>query len=294
MVEELDLFDDIIEHLYDTLQIRIQELLSDIPNNEIEELWKVSYIAVTLESKSHYVIILKDSTLLCTCINIINQKMLCCHQYCILIQSDKAVFHIGFIYACWFELIPFKINVITIGTQTHTFMPLHYIDQIRSKCVYTSTIRESVNKKVLFSTTMSMAKTSVQIAIAEGTTAKLMGFLTQFNMKFRNTTGLGIEEFHNSLLHLNDEATDAKIGSSSNNYQQPLTDLNFRYNLTEISNPEYYKPKGRPSKRFKSSTEANTTIQPSVVHRTCSYCLGKGHNIHSCTKHKADKENSNI
>ncbi|PKY48046.1 hypothetical protein RhiirA4_463495 [Rhizophagus irregularis] len=27
--------------------------------------------------------------------------------------------------------------------------------------------------------------------------------------------------------------------------------------------------------------------------KTCSYCLGRGHNIRGCTKHKADKENVN-
>jgi len=219
--------------------------------------------------------------------NIINQGMLCRHQYRVLIQSNKAVFHIGFIHARWFESIPSEINSITIGAQTHSFMPLHYIDQIRSKCVFTQAIRETVNKKVLFGTTMSMAKTSVQIAVAEGTTAELIGLLTQFNMKYRNATGLGIEESHH-------EVSAAEIGSSNSNYRQPLTDMDSRYiNLTEVSNPEYHKPKGRPPKRFKSSTEINTN-QSSVIQRTCSYCLGKGHNIRSCPKHKADKENSNV
>jgi hypothetical protein len=27
--------------------------------------------------------------------------------------------------------------------------------------------------------------------------------------------------------------------------------------------------------------------------KTCSYCLGRGHHIRRCTKHKADKENVN-
>ncbi|CAB4387706.1 unnamed protein product [Rhizophagus irregularis] len=76
-VEESDLSDDIIEHLYNTPQICIQEFLSDILNNEIEELWKVFYIAAIPVSKPYYVIIFKDSTLLCICMNIINQGMLC-------------------------------------------------------------------------------------------------------------------------------------------------------------------------------------------------------------------------
>ncbi|RGB31814.1 hypothetical protein C1646_763639 [Rhizophagus diaphanus] len=89
-VKESDLSDDIIEHLYDIPQICIQELLSDILNNEIKELWKVFYIATTPESKLHI---------------------------------------------------------------------------------------KFVNKKVQFSTTISMIKISIQIAIAEGATAELMRLL---------------------------------------------------------------------------------------------------------------------
>lgn len=40
---------------------------------------------------------------------------------------------------------------------------------------YTSPIREMVNKKDHFGFTISMAKTSVQIAVAEGVTAETNG-----------------------------------------------------------------------------------------------------------------------
>ncbi|CAG8755299.1 17715_t:CDS:2, partial [Rhizophagus irregularis] len=40
---------------------------------------------------------------------------------------------------------------------------------------------------------MSIAKTSIQIAITEGVTAELIGILTQFIMKYRRSTSLSIE-----------------------------------------------------------------------------------------------------
>jgi len=116
---------------------------------------------------------------------------------------------------------------------------------------------------------MSIVKTSVQVVIAEGATSELTGLLTQFITKYRNNTGLNIEQ---EVHH---------------NYQQqgrqPLIELEEHNNIPEISNPEYHKPKGRPPKRYKSSTEENNKQHyVSLSSKTCSYCLEKGHNIKGC------------
>ena len=55
-------------------------------------------------------------------------------------------------------------------------------------------IKVNINKKIQFGTTMSLAKTSVQIAVSECVTAELIGMLMQFNMKYRRNTSFGIEE----------------------------------------------------------------------------------------------------
>ncbi|RIB00713.1 hypothetical protein C2G38_2233299 [Gigaspora rosea] len=113
---------------------------------------------------------------------------------------------------------------------------------------------------------MSIAKTSVQVAVAEGATSELTRLLTQFITKYRQ-----------------------------NNKQHPLGN-HVNNNLLDISNPEYYKPRGRPSKRLKSSTEENNTPSTSSFSKTCSYCQEKGHNIRGCKKQKidsTDKENNN-
>ncbi|CAG8605363.1 7360_t:CDS:1, partial [Cetraspora pellucida] len=125
---------------------------------------------MNLTAKSHYVVILKDSTVLCTCMQIINFGMLCRHQYRIFIQSSIAVFHLGLIYTRWFKSILFEANQhITIfqGIKNFTPAPLHYINQIQTANIYTSTIKENVDKKVQFGNMMSIAKTSVQIAVTE-------------------------------------------------------------------------------------------------------------------------------
>ncbi|CAB5093278.1 unnamed protein product [Rhizophagus irregularis] len=194
----------ILGHSHDIPQIRLRELLNGISYNDITEIWEVSYIA-SKTSKSHYVVILKDATLLCTCMFIVNQGMICRHQFRVLIQSDNAIFHISHIHTRWFNLSSDpptnSTGFITIvnGEKNHTTIPLSYMNQLRTDNVYTLTIREKVNKKIQYGATMSIAKTSIQIAITEDVTAELIGILTQFIMKYRRSTGLSIEKSTESL-----------------------------------------------------------------------------------------------
>ncbi|RIB25194.1 hypothetical protein C2G38_2277993 [Gigaspora rosea] len=161
-------FDNAVEHMYDMPQVRLQELLSNIDSNEVQEIWEINHIAAS--PKPHYVMILSDLTMLCT-----------------------------------------------------------------------------FDKRIEFGTMMSIAKTSVQVAVAE-----------------------------------------------ENNEQHPLGN-HVNNNLLDISNPEYHKPRGRPPKCLKSSTEENNTPSTSSSSKTCSYCQEKEHNIRGCKKQKidsTDKENS--
>ncbi|CAG8619199.1 3322_t:CDS:1 [Cetraspora pellucida] len=227
---------------------------------------------MSLTSKPHYVVILSDSTSLCMCMYIINQGMPCQHQYRVLLQSSKAIFHMGFIHTHWFESGPVETtNHITIfqGTKTYTTKLLRYIDQMRIANSYTPTIKENINKKIKFSAMMSVAKTSVQVAMEEGATSELTGLLIEFIMKYHRNTGLNIEE----VRYLSDKTQESP----------------------NISNPEYHKPKGRPPKRFKSSTEENNVQHIFSSSKTCSYYFEKGHNIRGCNQYKsdlADKKNN--
>jgi hypothetical protein len=77
-------------------------------------------------------------------------------------------------------------DFITIvnGERNHTTISLSYMNQLRTDNVYTLTIREKINKKIQYSATMSIAKTSIQITVTEDITAELIKILTQFIMKY--------------------------------------------------------------------------------------------------------------
>ncbi|CAB5181871.1 unnamed protein product [Rhizophagus irregularis] len=121
-----------------------------------------------------------------------------------------------FIHPRWYESIPTETTnyiIVAQGNKDYTTKALYYIDQIQSANVYTSNIKERVNKKIEFGSTISVAKTSVQVAVAEGVVSELIGLLTQFIMKYHHNTGLNIEKVY-SISHFNDE-----IQESSYNYQ---------------------------------------------------------------------------
>jgi hypothetical protein len=70
--------------------------------------------------------------------------------------------------------------------------------------VYMSNIKEKVNKKIEFGSTISVAKTSVQVAVMEGVTSELIRLLIQFITKYRHNTGLNIKKVY-SISHFNNE-----------------------------------------------------------------------------------------
>ncbi|PKB95670.1 hypothetical protein RhiirA5_436280 [Rhizophagus irregularis] len=165
--------------------------------------------------------------------------------------------------------LPNSTGFITIvnGKRNHTAIPLSYMNQFRTDNVYTLSIREKVSKKVQFSAAMSVAKTSIQIAVTENVTDELIAILTYLSIGI-----LMIFSFSGT------EPLQESQGSSIQDNQQPLLIL------PEVSNPEYHRPKGRsPHKRYKSVVKNDRVIlsksNETTAQKTCSYCSGKGYNI---------------
>ncbi|CAB5211465.1 unnamed protein product [Rhizophagus irregularis] len=213
---------------------------------------------------------------------IVNQGMLYHHQYRILIQSEKAIFHMSFIHMCWFNQVPSNLmGFITVvsGERKHSSVPLSYITYLRTDDVYMPAIREQVSKKVKYGNAMSVVKTSVQIAVKEDVTPEFIGLLTEFIMKYHRGTGLSIENIKNDISFSGILLQDLQR-SFTENSREPLAEL------PEISNPKYHKNKR--SKHLKSSIEESKNTSVENIQRTCRYCFVKGHNIRSCAKYKAD------
>ncbi len=204
----------ILERSYNVSQIRLWKLLNDISYNDIIELWKISYIR-SKNLKSYYVVILEDSTLLCICMFIVNQGMICCHQLRVLIKSKKVIFYILLIHTCWFNsnlLDSISFIMIVNGERRHTAIPLSYMNNLRTENVYTSIIRGQVSKKIKYKTVMSIAKTSIQITIIENVTFELIRILMQFIMKYCRNMGLSID-IPNNIISFSDTEDNKGIES---------------------------------------------------------------------------------
>ncbi|CAG8711196.1 25275_t:CDS:1, partial [Racocetra persica] len=94
-----------------------------------------------------------------------------------------------------------------------------------------------------------------------------------------------------SISELNIETS--RSSSNLQNHKQHL--LGNHSNLSEITNLEYHKPRGRPPKHYKSLTEEKNNQYIPLSSKTCSYCQEKEHNIRGYKKQKVDsldKKNS--
>ncbi|CAG8748411.1 15992_t:CDS:2, partial [Cetraspora pellucida] len=114
------------------------------------------------------------------------------------------------------------------GVKSTTSILLHYMNQVRTCDVYTLAIRSQVNKKFQFGTTMSVAKTSIQIAVSESVTEELTGLLMQFIMKHCHDTGLDIKDissFPNIMLQESFTAKVTKSISTTNEVTESISNL---------------------------------------------------------------------
>ncbi|CAG8788340.1 3076_t:CDS:2, partial [Racocetra persica] len=85
-----------IEFEYDFCQIQFDELLEEVDYSLVAEVWDVQ----SIEHNSHVrqnVVLLKNRFHLCTCILLFDSGVVCCYWFCVLLQSEKAYFHISLI-----------------------------------------------------------------------------------------------------------------------------------------------------------------------------------------------------
>ncbi|CAG8839104.1 1072_t:CDS:2, partial [Gigaspora margarita] len=140
--------------------------------------------------------------------------------------SNKAIFHMGFINMRWFESVLSETSsyiTITQGIKTSMTELLFYIDQTQTSNIYTTDIKRRADKKIEFESAMSIAKTSVQIAV--------------------------LNEIHYPILQMNSK-TQVPLSISTNSEHQPLGDIN-RFNLSEVTNPGYCQEKGHNVRGYK-------------------------------------------
>ncbi len=72
----------------------LESLTIYVNKTSIHEIWHITTIK---HNKEHFVIIYENANHLCTCMSLITKGLVCCHFFTVLLNSNKAIFHISLI-----------------------------------------------------------------------------------------------------------------------------------------------------------------------------------------------------
>ena len=85
---------------YKSLVSNLHALITYLNHVNIHEVWRVTTIE---QNKEHFVVIYDDANHLCTCMWIVSRGLACRHFFAVMLNSDKAMFHIGIIPKRWYN-----------------------------------------------------------------------------------------------------------------------------------------------------------------------------------------------
>ncbi|KAF0397181.1 protein far1-related sequence 5-like [Gigaspora margarita] len=291
----------LIEFEYDSRQIRFDELLKGVDHCLIAEVWKIQ----SIEHKSnigHNVVLLKNGFHLCTCILLFDSGVICRHWFCVLLQSEKAYFHISLIPRRWYK---------------DEFMDTVVVDEpfLRRKSLEKNSlilslpsfpdVADSWNTMLIEAPVQTVAKA---IGCKQSIKGTLLGLARKYvevvNYDNLNDSKILMEIFK-EWIRIHEEAQCNKqiIGQELDDNQNVESDQNTESDQEtesnqdtendqdietiqlDVQNPFKYIGKGRPSKkRIKSAIEKpkKRTCTSSRASRHCSICKSKEHDKRNC------------
>ncbi|CAB5193477.1 unnamed protein product [Rhizophagus irregularis] len=186
-----------------------------------------------------------------------------------MLNSDKAMFHIGLIPDRWYnEKFPdFQEEpAIAIYSEKNTVNPTYehqirtdfsLLHEIRHTQAFSETAKQNLSHKAKYNQGFGYVKKAIGLALEIGCEDELNGMLQRWIREKENET-------RSRQLEIDKE------------------------NLPNISNPYQTRTKGAPRKRIKNALEDNQKQKSSGSASTqrsqyvCSYCKGIGHNARRC------------
>ena len=85
---------------YESSISNLHALITYLNNARIHEVWRVTTIE---QNKEHFVVICNNANHLCTCMWLVTRGLVCRHFFSVMLNSDKAMFHIGLIPDRWYN-----------------------------------------------------------------------------------------------------------------------------------------------------------------------------------------------
>jgi hypothetical protein len=95
--------DGFIEDQYDARFITLQNMIEEVGQKEVLEIWKVVDIRSERRTHVHFVIIVNEISFLCSCLKSISKGIICRHYFRVIMNSKTAAFHISMIPQRWYK-----------------------------------------------------------------------------------------------------------------------------------------------------------------------------------------------
>ncbi|CAG8811096.1 18921_t:CDS:2, partial [Racocetra persica] len=268
--DESELTDGCIEDNYDAQQMHINSILSNVSYDKIQEAWRV--VRIVGSGNVHYIILLKDSSFLCTCTWPVSRGIVCRHYFAVLIESDMAIFHISLIIQRWYKDAYFNEpedtfnNISAIRSHnnalnrpnspsqlnqtilTNRFEQLNFI---RKASGSKKPNKKFIQDRIRYGKSYGLLQTVLTLAMETETEEEVNKWCYQFiqqKKKLINTIASNLNDTALNQEQENDICSTPAQEQENSIHSVPVQE---QENNIQVTNPKIISVKGRPSKRQK-------------------------------------------
>ncbi|CAG8663487.1 34789_t:CDS:2 [Gigaspora margarita] len=152
-----DLFDTIdnnfIEDVVDEPQVTLKAILGDNRTSNIIEIWRIHRIS-RLSHKENLVVLYNDGTHICTCIEMITKRIICCYFWQVMLYSNQVLENL------------LSLTAIELSMDTTIQVNLN-IQSLRNfqGSNYHISIQKVTSQKNRYEVAFSTAKTAINITL---------------------------------------------------------------------------------------------------------------------------------
>ncbi|KAF0530101.1 protein far-red impaired response 1 isoform x3 [Gigaspora margarita] len=295
---------------YESIITNLDSLIKCIDQSTIQEVWCIMTIE---QNKEHFVVICKDANHLCTCMTLVTKGLVSRHFFSVMLNSDKAMFHIGLIPARWYNEITSNsqdeaaISIINKKNLLDSNEPVYehqiemnysFLNEIRQTQIISDTVKQNLNFRVKYNQGFGYAKKAVELALETGLENELNKLLQnwikktekKFYCDLNESSKENLPDISNPYLTSTKSASRKHIKSaledSSSKYYGKSKICTITDNLQD-SNRSINKLDENNDKQFEASGqqfEIQSNEKKSSKH-VCGYCRGIRHNSRTC-EHK--------
>ncbi|CAB4492367.1 unnamed protein product [Rhizophagus irregularis] len=193
IVQQLEV---LLDKQYEDKKIYMQEIIKQLNGDEIFQIWKISCLLSTSSFSDHYILLMTNRWHICTCLLLINSGIICRHYFKLMMETNDAKFHISMVPRRWFKENLQSDNdninqslIITLGedytaevSNNDSFNKIDFNTEQPSiyQQIKESGLQKQVKKKNEFSSMISLAKTTINLAVEVGDQMHFKKMLTEY------------------------------------------------------------------------------------------------------------------